>query len=244
MNGKTIRINRVIDPNLKRSLIVDASSLLEGRYDEKSFQIFKEYCDGIVLVSSQVERLYYVFLGRRAPALILKLGWKNVSHDLIPQVIEDALFMGASAVMSPFLVGHERDEDEAKNLEIISLIARQGERLNLPFIVECVPYGERVTKENFSKCVELAARVAAEAGADIIAIPYVREQALLKKIINGVSIPVLMSDIMTPFGSAIENAEIALNGGASGFLIGEETFQGRHPIKVIKRLYDLITGGF
>jgi len=231
-------MNRIINPNLKRSLIVDASSLLERCYDEKIFQILKEYCDGIVLVSSQVERLYHVFLGRRAPALILRLGWRNIS----PQAVEDALFMGASAVISSFLVGHERDEDEAMNLEIISLIARQSERVNLPLIVECIPYGERITKENFSRCVELAARVATEAGADIIVIPYVRDQVLLKKIINGVSIPVLMSDIMTPFGSSIEKVEFVLENGASGFLLGEETFRKYDVERVIKILYERIYG--
>lgn len=233
----------MIDPNIKRSLIIDVSSFSEEYYGEKTLQIFKELCNGLVLDQSQVEKLYHVFLGRKAPALILKFIWKNISHHIIPQAIENALFMGASAVMSPFLVGHERDEDEAKNLEIISLIARQSERLNLPLIVECIPRGERITKENFSKCVELAARVAAEAGADIIVIPYLREPALLKKIIDGVDIPVLMSDIMTPFGCSIENVEPVLENGVSGFLLTEETLRKRDVEKVVKTLYERIHGG-
>jgi DhnA family fructose-bisphosphate aldolase class Ia len=237
MNGKIIRMNRIINPITKRALIIKANLMMETLSAEDLIKVSRDFCDGIILNLEQVEKLFHYFLGRHAPALILKIDYTSYSSSLI----ENALYTGASGVISSFIVGHKKDEDEAKNLEAISSLARESERYALPLIVECIPFGERITKENFFRCVELAARVSAEAGADIIAVPYIEGNFLRQKIVNGIDIPVLMSDMRTFFGSAIENAEIMLKSGASGFLIGEETFR-MYDISKINYLYSLLHG--
>lgn len=249
MAGKIIRINRLINQLSKRTLIIKAECSMERKEEfgtiEKIVQSFKESCDGIVLNYDHVSKLFHHFLGRRAPALILRVKLPilppqpSKANSILSPLVENAVSVGATAVISSFLVGHEKDEDEARNVRFISLLARETERIGLPLIVECIPFGERVTRENYSKCVELAARVSTEAGADMIAIPYVGERVTLQKIIDGVGTPVLMLDVATPFGSAIENFELALDCHASGFIIGEETFQ-RLDIQSIKKLYELI----
>ncbi|MBS7611570.1 hypothetical protein KEJ27_05115 [Candidatus Bathyarchaeota archaeon] len=212
---------------------------------EKIVYSFKDCCDGIVLNPDHVKKLFRYFLGRHAPALIVQVKSSVVpprpdeASTIFYPLIKDAISVGASAVIGSFFVGHEKDEDEAGNVRFISFLARESEKIGLPLIVECIPFGERVTRENFPRCVELAARVSTEAGADIVAIPYVGEPAILQKIIDGVGTPVLMLDIATPFGSAVENFKLALNCGASGLVIGGETFQ-RVDIQSIKKLYELI----
>ncbi len=248
-SGKVIRINRLINPLSRKSLIIKAERSMKMMREfsdvEKIAQSFKDHCDGIVLNPDHVKMLLHYLLGRRAPALIVRVKLSDVppqpDEASIPLFVENAISVGASAVISSFFVGHEKDEDEARNVRFISFIARESEKIGLPLIVECIPFGERVTRENFSKCVELAARVSTEAGADIIAIPYVGESTVLKKIIDGVGTPVLMLDIVTPFGSAVENLKLALNSGISGLVIGEETFQ-RLDLQSIKKLYEVIHG--
>lgn len=249
MDGKIIRMNSIINPTIRRSLIVNMSSLLERFYDEKEFLIFRKYCDGIILKQSHVERLYHLFLGRNAPALILRYEWKKILDSNLSQIIEEALSMNVSAIISSFFVGYERDEEEAENLKAISLLARESEWLNLPLIIECIPFGERITKENFGRCVELAARVAAEAGGDIIAMPHVRDVFTLQKIITGVDIPIFISDAVTPFGAfPIKDIKILLDSGVSGFLISEKILQEygqEYELeKIIRIFHDSIHGGF
>lgn len=247
--GKIIRINRLVNPLSKRMLIIKAECSMgteeEFNTIEKIIQSFKESCDGIVLNYDYVSKLFRYFLGRHAPALILRVKLPMVplqpdkANAILSPLIENAVSIGATAAISSFFVGHEKDEDEARNVRSISLLARETEKVGLPLIIECIPFGERVTRENFSKCVELAARVSTEAGADVIAIPYIKEQEILQKIIDGVGTPVLMLDIVTPFGSAVEDLKSALNSGASGLIIGEETFR-RLDIQSIKKLYESI----
>lgn len=246
--GKIIRTNRLVNPLSKRTLIIKAECSIgmeeESGIIEKLVQSFKDSCDGMILSYDYVSKLFRYFLGKRAPALILQVKLSIVppqpdkASAILSPLIENAVSIGGSAVISSFFIGHEKDEDEAMNVRFISLLARETEKLGLPLIVDCIPFGERVTRENFSKCVELAARVSTEAGADIIAIPYVEEQAI-QRIIDGVGTPVLMLDVATPFGSFVDNLELALNYGASGLIVGEETFQ-RLDIRSVKKLYELI----
>ncbi|MEM4004651.1 MAG: hypothetical protein QXM43_03325, partial [Desulfurococcaceae archaeon] len=90
--------------------------------------------------------------------------------------------------------------------------------------------------------------VAAEAGADVIAIPYIREVSVLQKIAAGIHVPIFISDTMIPFGAfSIDNLKVLLDGGASGLLISREIFQSINKnIKleeIVKILYNSIHGG-
>lgn len=252
--GKTVRMNKFIDLMTKKSVIIKADWGMRIGKElidvEEMIQTFKDHCDGIVLDPEQTKNLFHHFLGKRAPALIIRTEWANVFqavslpppykvNSLSASLVKNAITLGASAIISFFFVGYERDEDEAKNLESISFLARECEKFGFPMIAECIPFGERITKENFSNCVELAARVSTEAGADVAAIPYTGDPVSFRKIVNGVGTPVLMLDIATPFGSGVKNIEAALNSGASGIIVGEETFKKLDFLK-IKNLYKIV----
>lgn len=255
MSGEIIRMNRIFNASTRKSLIIKVDWEVRRQKSPISAEVvqsLKDYCDGIVLNYNQVNNLFYHFLGRYAPALIIRADWMSFPQissasnseeiiNFLESLVENVVLTGASAIISSFLVGYERDEDEAKNVRFISLLARESEKIGLPLIVECIPFGERITRENFSRCVELAARVSTEAGADIVAIPFVGDLALLQKIIVGVGTPVLMLDIPTPFGNAIDNLTSTLNSGASGLVIGEETF-ARLDAQSIRKLYECVHG--
>jgi len=218
---------------------------------EEVLQNLKNCYDGAVLRFEQVECLSHHFLGRNAPALIVEASLESASQvgsslqdkvsDSSKFLVENALLLGASAILSYLFVGYERDEDEARNVELITHLAWESERAGLPLIVECIPFGERVTRENFPKCVELAARVSSESGADVIAIPYTGDYTSFRKIVDGVSIPVLTLDMATPFGYGVENVTTTLKAGSSGIIITEETLQ-RFSISKLRSLYDFIHG--
>jgi len=252
--GKTISMNRIINPSTKKSFILNVSreAILKSSINvEEVLQVFKNYCDGIVARFEQVECLFHHFLGRTAPALIVEASLESTSQvgsslqdkvsDSSKFLVENALLLGASAILSYLFVGYERDEDEARNVELIAHLAWESERAGLPLIVGCIPFGERVTRENFPKCVELAARVSSESGADVIAIPYTGDYTSFRKIVDGVGIPVLTFDMVTPFGWGVENIVTTLKAGSSGIIITEETLQ-RFSISKLRSLYDFIHG--
>jgi DhnA family fructose-bisphosphate aldolase class Ia len=252
--GKAIGMNRIINPSTKRSFILNVGRevILKNFTDvEEVLQVFKNCCDGVVVRFEQVERLLHHFLGRTAPALIVEASLKSASQvgsSLQDKVsgsskflVENALLLGASAILGYLFVGYERDEDEARNVELIAHLAWESEKAGLPLIVECIPFGERVTRENFPKCVELAARVSSESGADVIAIPYTGDYASFCKIVDGVGIPVLTLDMVTPFGWGVENIVTTLKAGSSGIIVTEETLQ-RLGFSKLRSLYDFIHG--
>ena len=251
VNGMMIRANKLINPTSGRALIlkVDWASRSEA---EEIVKACKDYCEGIVVNREQINDLSPYFLGKKAPALIIRIHWIRLyegglsslyeSVDTIISAVEEAMVFGASAIFTSFLIGHERDEDEARNVESISFLSRACEKLGIPLMVECLPLGERITKENFSRCIELGARVSTEAGADIVAIPYTGDPESFKKIVYGINTPTLLLDIKTPFGRSVENLDSSLKAGAKGIVVGEEMLRKLNILDV-KGLYQSLHGG-
>jgi DhnA family fructose-bisphosphate aldolase class Ia len=254
MSGKyenKLRMSRVINPKSGKTLILEVD-WMNNAYAEIIVKDCRDYCDGVIVNKDQVNHLRTYLMGSRAPGFIIQIDWKNFYQglqsplyqnlEIVNSAVEEAVLVGASSIISSLIIGYERDEDEARNLEAISFLARTCERANIPLIIRCLPIGKRVTRENFCRCVELGARVAMEAGADIVAVPYTGDQTSFNRIVYGVNVPVLLLDMQTPLGRSIDNIKLALEIGAVGAIISYETLKDCSPQKV-KTIYEVIHGG-
>ena len=185
MNNKQYRLNELFNPIDGRSLVVDTSNgLVLGALP--GLEQFGEavnpllpLLDGIVTSPGQARNL-----GTRThqeAALIVRADWTNALRGddfvLPPENIEylpllelnDALDLGANALVMHFILGHE-EEIEAQCLHRVVNLALDGLSLGMPLIVDVQPIGPRVVLMN--KAIELGVSYALESGADGIAIPW------------------------------------------------------------------------
>jgi len=248
---ENMRIDRIINPESGKMLILEIDWANDA-YSERIIRDCRNYCDGVIVSKDQVNRLHPYLMGSSAPAFIIQIDWKSFyqgfqrslyeNSEIVNSAVEEAILLGASSITSSFIVGHDKDEDEARNLEAISFLARACERAGVPLIIRCLPFGRRITKENFCRCVELGARVAMEAGADIVAIPYTGDQPSFNRIVYGVNIPILLLDVQTPLGRSIDSLKSALEIGAVGAIISYETLKD-YTTQKVKIIYEVIHGG-
>ena len=256
--GKALRLSEFINPDDNRSFILEADqgSMLgpiAGLVDlEETLKDLGNEVDAIVLSPGQGGRLTHLFLGREAPALLIRVDWANVFRDktfvLPAQKIRhvkvaspgEALALGASAIVAFLIIGYEDDEDEARNIESIASFARESERLGAPLLVECIPFGERITETNYVECVDMAVRMAVEAGADAVAAPYTGSVGSFRRVIDAAKVPVFMLDVEHETQNLLGTAKEALDAGASGVIVGKRALQADEPVKTLRDLKDIV----
>ncbi|MBO3803063.1 MAG: hypothetical protein JTT11_04195, partial [Candidatus Brockarchaeota archaeon] len=200
-----------------------------------------------------------VFRGRNSPAMLVSLDWTNAFRGkehplpmarlehLVISSAEEALALGASGVTSYFFIGHEDDEREARNMEALSAICRECDDLEVPILVQAIPVGERVTAENYADSLALASRMAVEAGADMLAIPYAGKGGF-GRVVEASRVPVLLLDLelkmsrgQPEYDFELEAPE-ALRAGCSGLLLGRRYLKGEKAAD-IERMVKLVHGG-
>lgn len=258
MSGKALRLSEFINPKDGRTLLLkmDQGMMvgpLEATVDlERAVEKFSEYVDGIILSPGQAGRLIKCFLGRSAPALLVRADWTNLFRDesftLPVQKIEhvmvasalEALTLGAYCVVAFFFVGYEDDEDEARNMNAVTALARESERVGIPLLVEAMPIGPRITKTNYAECTDLAMRMAVEAGADVVAVPYTGDTGSFRRIVEAAKVPVLTLDFGNTEKTPIGIVKEALEADASGIIVGARTLREPNPAENLEALKRMI----
>lgn len=244
--GKGVRLNEFINPDDGRSLIIEADFGLmlgpvEGLEDLMDVveKVVEGRPDGVILSLGMAERLIHSFLGKKSPALLLRADWtnalRNKTHPLPANRVrrvsmasaEEALLLGASAVVAYLFVGYEDDEDEAENLKAVATLAEECSQVGMPLLVQSIPIGERVTMVNYADCVGLAVRMAMEAGADVVAAPYTGSFESFKGVVAAAKgAPFLMLDMDVklareqPTQEYLKALEESLKAGAAGAIFG------------------------
>jgi len=256
--GKAIRLGQLMNAEDERAIIFEAdeglmlgptpglSNLLE------TVSMAKDKVDGIVLSSGQVDRSVEHFRGKGAPALLVRADWTNAFRDetyflptrnvrhILNLKPKDAVALGASALAAFLLVGYDDDEDEARNLETIAMLARESEKFGLPLLVECVPIGGRITEMNYLDCAKLATRMAVEAGADIVATPYTGNAASFREIVDASKTPVLMLDRRIDAERLLQALEESLKAGATGVVVGRSVHRATNPLAQLTAIHELV----
>ena len=100
----------------------------------------------------------------------------------------------------------------------------------MPLLAMMYPRGRNIVDEHAVEQVKLAARVAAELGADIVKTVYTGDSDSFREVTGGCPVPVVVaggakSDDLT----TLQLIEGAMEGGAMGISIGRNAFQHRSP---------------
>ena len=211
--GKTMRLSEIIDPTIERSVLVEVDREFPSKthcgreMDAIMPRLARCEIDGIIMEMNNAKKYIHYFHGKDAPALLIRMspsGAFGTTYDATNQEAKpnakcssgrEVLGIGASAAVGHFFVGHEKDQDEAWNFAWISGIIGECDELGIPLIVEAIPIGDRATRDDYSDCAGLAARMASEAGASCVAIPYTGSPETLRKVTDSTGVPTYLVEL-------------------------------------------------
>ncbi len=253
--GKKIRAGRIFNQRTNRAVIVPMDhgmplGTIPGL--TSSMETFRKVAeagaDAVLMAPGQARMCQARFVGKEAPSLILRLDWTNLFRSVLPATtgsealiarVDDAVRYGADAVITYFFVGYEKDEAETYNLENVARIARECEKLAVPFFVEPMARGKRIKGNEYDpQYLKLHVRMAAEIGADYIKTDYTGDPDSFKEAIRGCPVPVLIAGgpKLETARETLEMAKGALEAGAVGVIFGRNVIQAPDPSALVKAL--------
>lgn len=232
MIGKEIRIERIMDRNTGRTVIVPMDhgftlGQIEGLLDmTKTISAVSEGgANAIVLHKGLVKRGHRRH-GRDIGLIIHLSGSTSLNPDPNDKVlvctVEEAVALGADAVSIHINLGAP---NESKMLEDAARVVRDCNRWGIPLLVMIYPRGkgiDPIAPATVGHCV----RVAEELGADLIKTNYTGDAASWKRIVAACSVPVVIAggekagDLETL--QAIRDSVMA---GGGGVCVGRNAFQ-------------------
>ena len=247
--GKSIRIERIINRNSKKTIIIPMDhGLTVGSID--GLEDMASMIDKVALggANAILEHSGMVGAGHRHSGedigLIIHLsGATNLSPDPDRKVlvcsVERALKMGADGCSIHINIGAD---EEPEMLQDASMVIESCREWGMPLLAMMYPRGKKIKNEHDPEVVNIAVRAGAELGADIVKTNYTGDIDSFKKIVKGVHIPVIIAggpkmdtneDLLTMVHDSIQ-------AGGSGVAFGRNIFQSKDPTKLVAAIAKIV----
>lgn len=243
MTGKMIRMERIINRDTRRTVIVPMDhgitlGPIKGLLD------MKDTIDKVVNGGANAILLHkgLVSAGHRQSGkdvgLIIHL---SASTSLGPDpnakmevcTVEEAIKLGADGVSIHINLGAET---EGSMLKTFGQVSKTCQEWGMPLLAMVYTRGKKISSEFDVKFVKHAARVGAELGADVVKVNYTGSPETFREVVEGCPVPVVIAG-----GEKVEtDKEIlqmvggALTAGAAGVSIGRNAFQHDDPTKIVR----------
>ena len=153
--------------------------------------------------------------------------------------VEEAIRLGADAVSLHINIG---SKEEPEMLQKLGMISDKCDEWNVPLVAMMYPRGENIKNPHDPEIVAHAARVGAEAGADVVKAVYTGDPDSFKRVVRSCPVPIVIAG--GPKASTdreiLEMCEGAMMAGAKGVTFGRNIFQHRNPPAIVRALYKLI----
>lgn len=260
--GKSLRLHRILNPRTQRGIVVafDHGLFLgpiPGLEDVGAVMsaVAEGDPDALQVTPGTAQAARQVFWGRGAPALVLRVDasttWRSVAIPRAPYRVpvataEDAIRLGADAIVTFLFTGYADDLQEGANLAAIGALASDCRRWGMPLVVEplAIALGKHLV--NDPEVVELMVRIAAEAGADLLKVDYTGSPDTFGRVIRAASgVPVLVrgGPKMDTAEQALAMTADAIAAGARGVVFGRNVWQHHPPAGMVRALRRVIHEG-
>jgi len=249
MIGKKIRLERIIDRNSRKTVIVPMDhgvtvGPIHGLEDMRT-TISKIVAGGAnaILMHKGVVRAGHRGAGRDVGLIIHLSAGTTMSPDPNAKVlvctVEEAVKLGADAVSVHINLGAETDREMLCQLGAISERCLEWQ---MPLVAMMYTRGPKIKNEFDLENVKHAARVGAELGADIVKVPYTGTPDSFAQVVEGCPVPVVIAGgpKMGSDEEIFKMVEGALKAGATGLSIGRNAFQHETPEKMIQALCRMV----
>lgn len=249
MIGKKIRLERMIDRNSGRTVIVPMDhgvtvGPIEGLADMRT-TISKVVAGGAnaILMHKGIVRVGHRGAGKDVGLIVHLSGGTSLSPDPNAKelvcTVEEAIKLGADAVSVHINLGAETDKEM---LEQLGYVSERCLDWQMPLVAMMYTRGAEIEDEYDVKNVKHAARVGAELGADIVKVVYTGEPETFAEVVQGCPVPVVIAGgaKMGSDEEIFKMVEGALQAGAAGVSIGRNAFQHPNPTKMIEALSKMV----
>ncbi len=154
------------------------------------------------------------------------------NEKVLVNTVTNALKMGADAVSMHVNIGADSEARMLKDLGNVSIECMEW---GMPLLAMMYPRGRQITNEHDVEHVKLAARVAAEIGADIVKTVYTGDPDSFKEVTDGCPVPIVVAGgSKTDDLQTLQLIEGAMEGGARGISIGRNAFQHPSPCAFVQ----------
>jgi len=251
--GKKIRLERIINRNTRRTVIVPMDhgisvGPIEGLRNMK--KTIQNVADGGA--NAIVAHKGLVGEGHRGAGqdigLIIHL---SASTNLSPYPhaktlvcsVEEALKLGADAVSIHINLGNGQEKEMLHDFGKISYESRTW---GMPLLAMIYPRGGKIKNEYDVEVVKHAARVGDEMGADIVKVSYTGSIESFRQVTEGCSIPVVIAGgpKMDSDKEILEMVKGSIDAGGSGVSIGRNVFQHKNPKAMVQAISGIVNERF
>jgi predicted phospho-2-dehydro-3-deoxyheptonate aldolase len=249
MIGKSIRLERIINRNTRKTVIVPMDhgvtvGPIAGLADMRD-AVSKVVSGGAnaVLLHKGIPRYCHRGEGRDVGLIIHLSAGTTMSPD--PNVkelvctVEEAIKIGADAVSIHINLGAETENEMLRQLGHVS---RKCDEWQMPLVAMMYTRGPKIKDQYDVTHVKHAARVGAELGADIVKVVYTGTPESFAEVVEGCPAPVVIAggEKMESDQEIFEMVEGALKAGAAGLSIGRNAFQHEHPVRMVRALAKMV----
>lgn len=244
-SGKAIRLSRISRGPKQKSLVVAFDHALvlgpiPGTENprEQIQRFARAGVDALLLNIGLLRGCIDSLLGGATPGIIARIDWTTLwgtpgqdgngpLRSCLLARPEDALRHGADAVLTYLAVGTGDADFEAKEIARNAEVARECERIGIPFIIETLARGKNVANPADPKWLNLHTRMAAELGADMAKTDYAGDAATMRRVVEGCPIPILVlgGSRYSSDDEALDLVRGVVAAGAAGVFFGRNVFQ-------------------
>ena len=209
--------------------------------------------DAVIVNPGLFLRFSHRFAG--GPAVILRLDqttmWRvgtttgyHDTHTRLVATVEDAVAMGAEAVITYLFTCNNRPEEETRCFEICGRVAQECRRWGLVHVIEAMGANGGFCDRENPGLVALNCRIAGEMGADIIKTDWTGSPESFAPVAAHSVAPVAVAGGagLADDDRVVAFAEDAVAAGARGLMFGRNVFQASDPAGLLRRLTDVVHG--
>ena len=247
--GKNIRLERIIDRNTNKTVIVPMDhgvtlGPIEGIVDMR--HMVNEISEGGA--NAVLGHIGLPLYGHRKHGrdigLILHLSGSTVwapdpNAKVLVNTVEMALRIGADAVSVHINIGAE---SESKMLKDLGEISTKCLEWGMPLLAMMYTRGQKFHESKSGDGVKHAARIGAELGADLVKVSYTGSKESFMEVVKGCPIPVLIAG-----GEKTKNereifqiVKDSLDAGGAGVSIGRNVFQHEKKQSMVKAICNIV----
>lgn len=190
-----------------------------------------------ILTSYGTARRYRDLIGDRG--LILSLDNKT---DVSDYGVDLALRLGADAVKTE---GFPDSPTNPFTMSNMYRLAAKCDELGMTFMAEMIPVSFAAKEEHTTENVTRAARMGAEAGADLVKVHYTGDAASFRAVTDNCFVPALIlgGPRMAGERQLLGTVAGALDGGGAGVAIGRQIWAHERPERMCAAVVALVHGG-
>lgn len=249
MIGKKIRIERIIDRNTGRTVIVPMDHGLslgpiKGLTDMRSTiaKISEGKATAVLMHKGMVQHGHRGFGKDLGLIIHLSAGTKfsgDPNRKVIVTSVEEAIRLGADAVSVHINLGAETETEMIKSAGEIS---QKCSEWGMPLLAMVYPRGKTILDPFDPEALKTCARVAAELGADIVKTSYTGDIETFREVVRGANIPVVIAGgpVINSDISMLQMVRDSLDAGGSGVSIGRNIFQHKNITGIMSAVSEIV----